>query len=60
MRDINRIKPILDKIEKLWISDPDLRFGQLVMNIINPEKSNIEVYYIEDENLIDKLEKYKE
>ena len=60
MRDINRIKPILEKIEKLWISDPDLRFGQLVMNIINPEKSNIEVYYIEDENLIDKLEKYKE
>lgn len=60
MRDKNRIKPILEKIEKLWILDPDLRFGQLVMNIIKPEQSNVEVYYMEDDNLFDKIEKFKE
>jgi hypothetical protein len=30
MRDPNRIKPFLAKLEELWLQHPDLRFGQMV------------------------------
>ena len=33
MRDIKRIKRILDKIEKIWNKSPDQRFGQLLINL---------------------------
>ena len=33
MRDVNRIKPFLNEVEKLWTLCPDLRFGQLIYMI---------------------------
>lgn len=30
MRDKNRIKPFLNKLEKLWLKYPDYRFGQII------------------------------
>ena len=30
MRDINRIDPILDELNKYWKTNQDLRFGQLI------------------------------
>lgn len=30
LRDKERIKPFLAEFEKLWLENPDLRFGQLV------------------------------
>jgi len=33
MRDPRRIPRILEKIEKLWSDMPDLRFGQLLINL---------------------------
>lgn len=30
MRDKNRIKPFLQKLEKLWLKYPDYRFGQII------------------------------
>ena len=32
MRDLKRIKIVLDKIEKLWSFNPDQRLGQLLFN----------------------------
>lgn len=33
-REISRIEPMLDEFRKLWEKYPDLRFGQLVCNIV--------------------------
>ena len=33
MREKERIKRILNKIEKIWNKHPDLRFGQLLINL---------------------------
>lgn len=39
MRDKNRIRPFLDKMEELWaIKYPDLRFGQLISVITSEMK----------------------
>lgn len=54
MRDINRIDRILDRLKTLWKKYPDLRLGQLILNVINDPA----LYYIEDEELIDLLEEY--
>lgn len=57
MRDKNRIKPTLEKLEKLWLSNPDFRLGQLIMNIIKPEEPNAKIFYIEDDEFLKKLDK---
>ena len=44
MRNINRIRPFLDELEKIWRKNPDLRFTQLVMNVLDGPGA----YYIED------------
>ena len=33
-REISRIEPMLDEFRELWEKYPDLRFGQLVCNIV--------------------------
>jgi len=54
MRNPKRIKPILDKLEKIWIKNPDLRLGQLIGNATEP----IVLYYTEDDVLMSQLEDY--
>jgi len=34
MRDIHRIPQLLNRLQELWILVPDLRFGQLIENIV--------------------------
>jgi uncharacterized protein YihD (DUF1040 family) len=53
MRDKTRIPKILKEIEKIWVTQPDLRLGQLLGNIIREPS----LYYIEDEELIKILKK---
>lgn len=53
MRDIDRIDSILEKLGNIWKEYPDLRLGQLICNIIKDPA----LYYIEDEQLIELLEK---
>jgi hypothetical protein len=60
MRDINRIKPTLKKIEDLWLSNPDLRFGQLVVNIFRAEEQNPKIFYAEDDVLLEKLNEFQD
>lgn len=57
MRNINRIKPFLEKFGEEWEKNPDLRFGQFLINRIIQNKNknlNLEcfLYNIEDEKLI--------
>lgn len=56
MRDINRIDLILDRLKTLWKKHPDLRLGQLILNVLQDPA----LYYVEDEQLIDLLEEFYE
>ena len=54
MREKARIKRILKLIEKHWNKNPDLRFGQLLINIGIADDS-IRVWNNEDDDLEDYL-----
>lgn len=54
MRDINRIEPLLTRLQKVWEKYPDLRLGQLILNVEKDPK----VYYMEDEDLINLIENF--
>lgn len=56
-RDINRIEPFLNEFKELWLSKPDLRFGQLVEILVN--KIDIDSFYAEDDVWIDAIKKIK-
>lgn len=56
MRDVNRIKPFLDKFKVLWLKYPDLRFGQLA-EILQRKSSYIELFSIEDDAMLKIIEK---
>ena len=47
MRDPKRIPKILKEIEKIWVTQPDLRLGQLLGNCFGETG----LYYVEDEKL---------
>lgn len=51
-RDPKRIEPMLAKIEELWKKTPQLRLGQFLGNCV----SDIQLFYIEDEDLLTRLE----
>lgn len=51
MRNPNRIDRILNEIRIIWKQYPDLRLGQLILNVIE----NPALYYIEDEELVELL-----
>lgn len=53
MRDPKRIPEVLNQLKALWSSYPDLRLGQLILNIIQDPL----LYYIEDDELIKVLRK---
>jgi len=54
MRDIKRIKRILNRMEVVWTKHSDLRFGQLIDNI-----DNCDLFYLEDDDLENLLNKYE-
>ena len=51
-REISRSKPMLDEFRKLWERHPDLRFGQLVCNIV-PEN---QLFYVEDGIMLERIQ----
>lgn len=54
MRDPDRIDEYLDRLKWIWRCNPDLRFNQLVLNVLqNPSD-----YYMEDEDSIEKFESF--
>ena len=54
MRDPKRIPKLLDELKGVWSSFPDLRLGQLLLNVF----SDPTLYYMEDEEIIKHLRKY--
>lgn len=58
MRERERIPRILDKIKEKWEEAPDLRFGQLLINMrIVPDSMN--VWSNEDDGLEEWLNKFE-
>lgn len=51
MRDVNRIPKILHEIQRVWEAFPDLRLGQLLLDVV----ADPALYYIEDEDLVHEL-----
>ena len=58
MRDKNRIPKILNELERIWKANPDFRLGQLIVVGAKPKEPCPEVFYIEDEDLLDGLLKF--
>ena len=52
-QDSKRIPKILKRLENLWLKNPDLRLWQLISNGVQGN-----AYYIEDEELMVKLERF--
>lgn len=44
MRDPNRIEPYMQVLTAIWKENPDLRFSQLVLNVLRENND----YYLED------------
>ena len=57
MRDIDRIRPLLEQMESIWKKYPDLRLTQLLDWVIKSDKdiSNQDYFYIEDHELMKAL-----
>ena len=53
-RDVQRIDDTLDKVRKVWYSNPDMRLGQLILNLATVP--NGELYFLEDDELVERLE----
>lgn len=56
MRDPKRIKPLLEKIEKLWTNNPDYRLGQLIMVITKTDEHNPKLFNMEEDEFEIKTE----
>jgi len=41
MRDINRIEPFLEKLKLHWLKNPDIRFGQLIFNLVSGTRKSM-------------------
>lgn len=51
MRDPNRIDGILERLRVVWTKSPDLRLGQLLLNV-----NRGDIYHTEDNALIEAVE----
>lgn len=55
MRDKSRIKPFLQEVSNIWEKYPDLRFGQLVMDVM--QNSNL-LWTIEDDEMLEAFHEF--
>lgn len=55
MRDINRIEKYLKELEKIWKTYPDLRFSQLIFNVLNEENGD---YWKEEDETLKMFKEY--
>lgn len=51
-RSPTRITPTLQQLEILWRKYPDIRLGQLIVNIVGGEKN---LFYMEDGRLLRRI-----
>ena len=55
MRDKNRIKPFLAEIEKLWLKNPDYRFGQIIYLLADSIQKDI--FFPEEKEWLEHINK---
>jgi hypothetical protein len=54
MRDIGRIDKVLNEVGEVWKQVPDLRLGQLLLNVLQDPA----LYYVEDNQLVLHLKEF--
>lgn len=54
MRSKERIDPVLERLKRIWKEYPDLRLGQLILNVVRDPA----LYYLEDEEIVERLEEF--
>jgi hypothetical protein len=52
MRDPARIEVLLNALREAWLKDPDMRFGQLLVNHARLGEPCPEVFHLEDDQLL--------
>ena len=55
MQRSSEIYKTLKGLQNIWMEYPDLRLGQLILNVVKDERK---LYYMENEELIDKMVKF--
>lgn len=55
MRDAKRIDATLDLLREYWMQHPDMRLGQIIVNLCQPEEPCPDLFYTEDEILMARL-----
>ena len=55
MRDPARIDRMVEMLRLLWHAQPDLRLGQLLVNVIRPGEPCPRIFYAEDTDTEAKL-----
>lgn len=60
MRDPNRISRFCNELKSGWLCLPDLRFGQLMSNVIGAyvETTGKDVFFVEDDEFMEFFERY--
>ena len=51
MRDAERIPKVMHEVQRVWEAFPDLRLGQLILNVA----AEPALYYMEDDELVHRL-----
>ena len=51
MRDPKRIPGVLHDVQRVWEAFPDMRLGQLLLNVV----ADPALYYLEDDELVHRL-----
>ena len=51
MRDPKRIPGVLHSVQRVWEAFPDMRLGQLLLNVA----ADPALYYLEDDELVHRL-----
>lgn len=60
MRDPERITAVLNELHKVWEKNPDLRLGQIIVNMVQAENASPEIFYFEDDVLLLRLKGFLE
>ena len=60
MRDPKRIDKLLSALREQWLRHPDYRLGQLIVVLTRPEEPCLELFSIEDDELLNRLNALKE
>ncbi len=59
MRDPKRIKPVLEALETYWNKNPDLRLGQIIVNMTRALGRH-DPFFVEDDKMLKAIQYFTE